>query len=497
MKKIIMVPLDERPCNYNYPKMMPKADYQLIIPPKSLMGDKKRGGDTAGLAEWLISNVREADVCILSMDTIIFGGIVPSRLHHESYEELLSRAKIVEKLRAINKKMKLYLFELIMRCPSYSLSDEEPDYYDECGEEIFLYGRYTHLKMAGKLTKADESDFERVKSKIKSEYLDDYLKRRKINIDLLMHNLEYVKNGVCDYFIIPQDDAAEYGFTAMDQMKVRTFLKSNLLHMKTAMYPSADDTGLILLGRAVANDNAKPKIYVHYASVKANAVIPWFEDRALDETVKYHILAVGGIRVYSLLEADIVLIINMGSGMYHEWQAEYAKAYDVERNLAEIVNYAEYALGKNKIVAIGDVATCNGADTELFDMLYSKDLLFKIHAYAGWNTSSNTLGTAVCQAVIYQVGKDRRGTDNFLLHRYYEDFGYMTHVRKYVTDNILPKLNLNYFKVDQDGLAAEEVKKELVAFMSGYPKISDRVKSVEVQMPWKRMFESDIRLTVK
>lgn len=267
--------------------------------------------------------------------------------------------------------------------------------------------------------------------------------------------------------------------------------------MKTAMYPSADDTGLILLGRAVANDNAKPKIYVHYASVKANAVIPWFEDRALDETVKYHILAVGGIRVYSLLEADIVLIINMGSGMYHEWQAEYAKAYDVERNLAEIVNYAEYALGKNKIVAIGDVATCNGADTELFDMLYSKDLLFKIHAYAGWNTSSNTLGTAVCQAVIYQVGKDRRGTDNFLLHRYYEDFGYMTHVRKYVTDNILPKLNLNYFKVDQDGLAAEEVKKELVAFMSGYPKISDRVKSLEVQMPWKRMFESDIRLTVK
>ncbi len=499
MKKIVMVPLDERPCNYNYPQMMPKADYELCMPPKDLMGDKKTAGNTAGIAEWLLNNVQGADACILSLDTVIYGGIVPSRLHHLSYDELISRAEIVEKIRALNPRMKLYLFQLIMRCPSYSLSDEEPDYYDECGEEIFLYGRYTHLEKAGKLTEEDKKDFERVKAFVKPEYLKDYTERRKINTDVLMHNLKYVKDGVCDYFIVPQDDAAEYGFTAMDQMKVRTYLKSNLLHMKTAMYPSADDTGLTLLGRAVADLNGvKPKIYVHYASTKAGQVIPWFEDRALDETVKYHILAVGGIRVYSLTEADIALIINMGSGMFNEGDGEYVKAYDVERNLAEIVNYAEYALSQNKVVAIGDVATCNGADPELFDMLYSKDLLFKIHAYAGWNTSSNTLGTTVCQSVIYLIGKDRKGTDKFLLHRYYEDLGYMSKVRKYVTDNVLPKLNLNYFKADgKDGKAAEAVKEELINFMARYPKITEKVSDIKVEMPWRRMFETDIRLTVK
>ena len=39
MKKIVMLPLDERPCNFDFPQMMPKADYQLVLPPKEYMGD--------------------------------------------------------------------------------------------------------------------------------------------------------------------------------------------------------------------------------------------------------------------------------------------------------------------------------------------------------------------------------------------------------------------------------------------------------------------------
>lgn len=497
MKKILMLPLDERPCNYNYPSMMPKADYTLVLPPKDIMGDKKNAGDTDKIRDWLLANVKDADACILSLDTLIYGGIVPSRLHHDTVETLIERSNTVEELRKLNPKMKFYLFQLIMRCPGYSLSDEEPDYYDECGEELHLYGRYMHKASLDILTADEEKDFERVKAKIKPEYLKDFTERRAKNLEVLMHNLEYVKRGVCDFFIVPQDDAAEYGFTSIDQLKVREYIKSNVLHLKTAMYPSADDTGLILLGRAVAALNGvKPKIFVHYASAKATTVIPWFEDRALDETVKFHVLSVGGIRVYSLEKADVVLVINMGSGMYHEWQGEYAKAYDVERSLAEITCFTKYALSKNKVVAIGDVATCNGADPEFFNMLYDEDLLLKIHAYAGWNTSSNTLGTTVCQAVIYLVGKDRKGTDEFLLHRYYEDLGYMGYARKYVTDNVLPELGLNYFKADgKIGKVSEAVRKAVEGFMlKNYPKVAEKVEEVYVEMPWRRMFEADIKL---
>lgn len=35
--KIVLLPLDERPCNYNYPLMMPKSDYEIIVPPKEII----------------------------------------------------------------------------------------------------------------------------------------------------------------------------------------------------------------------------------------------------------------------------------------------------------------------------------------------------------------------------------------------------------------------------------------------------------------------------
>ena len=35
-KKILMLPLDERPCNYLYPKMLFEGnpDYELLMPPR-------------------------------------------------------------------------------------------------------------------------------------------------------------------------------------------------------------------------------------------------------------------------------------------------------------------------------------------------------------------------------------------------------------------------------------------------------------------------------
>jgi len=497
MKKIVFLPLDERPCNYNYPQMMPKADYNLVLPPTSIMGDKKKAGDVTAIGEWLLREAKDADACVVSMDTLIYGGIVPSRLHHETVNELINRADVVKKLRKINPKTKLYLFQLIMRCPSYSLSDEEPDYYDECGAEIFLYGKYFHLESAGLLTEEDKKDFDRVKALIKPKYLNDYVERRNKNLSVLMRDLEFIKDGVCDYFIVPQDDSAEYGFTAMNQMTVRSYLKENVLHLKTAMYPSADDTGLTLLARAV-NElfGYNPKIYVKYASKKAETVVPWFEDRMLDETVKYQILAAGGTRVYSLPEADILLAINMGSGMYNKWQGEYAKAYDIERNLAEFTDYIKYALSLGKIVAVGDVATCNGADKELIDVLYAADLLLKIHAYAGWNTSSNTLGTAICEAILYFIGKDENNNKNFLLHRYYEDLGFMDYAREYVRQNLLPTLgitdNSSDGKVGKVSRLASEKTEEFMT--ANYPKLAEKVLSVYAEMPWRRTFEADIRL---
>ena len=498
--KIVMLPLDERPCNFDYPGMMPKTDYTLILPPKEIMGQKKTPGDTQKIAQWLLQHVDGADAMVLALDTLVYGGIIPSRLHHLTQDELIERADLIKELRRRNPTMKLYVFGLIMRCPSYSSNDEEPDYYEECGAELHLYGRYSHLEKLGKLTEADQADFQRVKTHVKEEYLNDYLNRRKTNLAVLMHALQYAADGTVDYFIVPQDDSAVYGFTAIDQVTVREFLKSNVLHKKTAMYPSADDTGVALLAKAMADlHGVKPRIYIHYASMKGHLTVPQVEDRIVGETLKYHILSVGGIQVYSLMEADIVLAVNVGSAMLDPGDPGCVTAYDIERNLAEFVNYIEYALSMGKIVAIADIAWLNKADTELTALLREEDLLLKIHAYAGWNTSSNTTGTTLCQAVLYMLGKDEAGNRSFLLHRYYEDIGYMAFTRQHVVQNILPGMGLDYFHADgQDGQVAAIVRDTVSAYMEAhYPALAALVDTVTVRQPWSRMFETDIKLTLK
>lgn len=461
------------------------------------MGDKKKAGDINKISQWLMNNAKDADALIISLDTLVYGGILPSRLHMCQKEELIKRVDIIKEVRALNPDMKLYVFGLIMRCPSYSSSDEEPDYYEECGAEIHLYGKYTHLQKIGKLSEEDEKDFDRVKKAVKEEYLEDYLTRRETNLSVLMHALSYANDNTIDYFIVPQDDAAVYGFTAMDQIIVREYLKENILHKKTAMYPSADDTGLTLLARAVAQlSGIRPKVYVHYSSSKGGLTIPTVEDRIVCETVKYHILSVDGIQVYSLMEADILLAMNVGSEMNELYGAESAIPYDIERNLAEFTNYIQYALSQNKLVAVADIARVNMADAEFTSLLYRENLLLDIHAYAAWNTSSNTTGTALCQVILYMAGGDKKGNTSFLVHRYFEDIGYMAHTRWYITQTYLSDMGLDYHHTDgKDGKIAELVKETLVSYMSeNYPQIYSLTKEITVKMPWSRMFETDIKI---
>lgn len=177
----------------------------------------------------------------------------------------------------------------------------------------------------------------------------------------------------------------------------------------------------------------------------------------------------------------------------------FVTAYDIERNLAEFVTYIEYAKDMGKSVAVADIAWANTGDVELVKLLYSEDLLLKINAYAGWNTSSNTTGTALCQALLYLVGKDDKGNKSFLLHRYYEDIGYMAYARQYVTDNVLPPMNLNYYSVDgKCGKAAEAVKNAINDYMtSNFPKLAELVDEFTVNQPWERMFETDVKLKIK
>ena len=137
--KIIYIPLDERPCNRLYPEYIANCndEIEIVSPDISILGRKKQSGNLELIWSFLEENIEDVDVAILSIDMLLYGGLLPSRLHKNTLEELELYVNKIEKLKTINKNLKIYAFNLIMRTPKYNSSDEEPYYYEFYGEDIF------------------------------------------------------------------------------------------------------------------------------------------------------------------------------------------------------------------------------------------------------------------------------------------------------------------------------------------------------------------------
>ena len=197
MRKIVYLPLDERPCNYDFPYLMTEgsSDINLVRPDVDSMGKKKQPADCAALSEFLLTECRDADYLIVAIDALLYGGIIPSRLHHFNKNELVGRLDVLKRLKVDNPGLHISAFSLVMRCPCYSDNSEEPDYYSVCGKEIFLYGQNEHKLKLGEITR-EEYETEREKLSLCLPYIEDYETRRATNLSLLSDALVMVGDQV-------------------------------------------------------------------------------------------------------------------------------------------------------------------------------------------------------------------------------------------------------------------------------------------------------------
>ena len=505
MKKIAIIPLDERPCNYDFPqRIAAESDYEILVPPRSILGKKKESGDIEAIWAWLFDHIEECDGAILSVDMLVYSGIVPSRLHHYGIQEMLERLEQVKRLKEINPRIPIYAFSLIMRNPKYSSSDEEPCYYEDWGSQIHRYGEIKHLEKLNLATGEDRIELEGIERDLPQVHLRDYLGRREKNIQINKRVVEMTSEGIFDFVVIPQDDASLYGLTAMDQQIIRRHIRSKRVGLKAYMYPDADAVVNTLLARMINHHHKRrPMIYIKYASATAHAVVPLYEDRMVHETIKYQIMAAGGLVASSASEADIVMIVNLPASDMQDLLAEeiYIQAdlpsipYDASRNLIEIVEYGAYVVETlKKPLIVADIAYANGGDMQLFDLLGQQGLLFKLAGYAGWNTSSNTLGTCIPMGMVYSIFGDRKAHQAFLAHRYLEDIGFCAMARRKVS----AENGTSYRYADGiRGTNARQVREELELFAKDllHPLMGD-VQIKDVYLPWGRMFEVGLEVEI-
>lgn len=492
---VVYIPLDERPCNYHFASKIARgSEVNVIKPEPKALGDKKKPADFDAVKAFMLDQAKEADAYVISIDMLLYGGIVPSRLHTLSEDELVARLKVIDEIKRINPSVKIYAFALIMRCPKYSSSDEEPDYYEYCGREIFLTGQVKHKHQLGLITDEQAQELMLQYADVIGNNLADFEERRRINRNMLVRAVGML-HGAIDYLIIPQDDSAEYGYTSMDREAIKAEIGSLGLD-DVAMYPGADEVGMTLLSRAACEHVGKrPKVYCEFAHENSPNITPLYEDRPLKNTLPFQLECAGCVRTDHREDADVILYLNYPSREPVEVWQEDSVGYG-ERDLNTFIENIVRDAKDGRVVAIADGAYCNGGDAKFLKLLSSRMDILDISAYAGWNTSSNTLGTVICQAVFVMLFGDNENQRLFLAERIYEDVGYCGYVRACVTNNILPKIGYDYFNAGgSDGEVAKIVERELDVFIKdSFPTLADKYEIYECRMPWRRMFEVGLSL---
>ena len=92
--KICFIPIDNRPVCYTLAQDICAIDknIELLLPPREMLGSLTINADYTNILEWL-KNIPKSDAIILSLDTIAYGGLIPSRRSEESFKEDITKLR--------------------------------------------------------------------------------------------------------------------------------------------------------------------------------------------------------------------------------------------------------------------------------------------------------------------------------------------------------------------------------------------------------------------
>ena len=437
--RICFVPIDNRPVCYSLAKDIVSIDesIEFLLPPRDLLGSLKKIADIKGLLTWL-KEIPKCEAMVLSLDTIAYGGLIPSRRSPETFEEIKDRVELLKQI-LIEKDAKIYAFSSIMRISNNNYNEEEKEYWKDFGKKIFEYS-YTQGKN---------------KSDIPQKVLEDYLKTRKRNFEINKLYLEWQKEGLFETLIFSKDDCAEFGFN-VDEAK-------ELERLGGKTKTGADEIPLSLLSRAIEKDI---KIWVDYAEPDCKNLISNYEDVSIEKSVLGQLELAGFKAVKSKDEADVVLFVNN----FREKQGELVMGWETQY-------FDKLFTAPNKPYCIADVRFANGADNKFVEQLLSKIDSNNFYGYAGWNTSANTLGSLLaCVKVKFKAQKyNNLAFKRLQMIRFLDDWAYQANVRG---------------QIDKPCDISEQMK----PYEDYLSKIFEYNDKIQYAYPWERKFEVEVIL---
>lgn len=475
--KIALIPIDNRPVCYNLVKEIAAIDddLELFLPDKKLLGGLRSIADVERILTWL-EELQKIDAIVISLDTIAYGGLIPSRRSKDSFDEVkLGLEKFKEKLSG--KCKKIYAFSSIMRISNNNVNEEEKEYWDRYGTKIFEYSYTFHKEWI------ETTD-------VPKEILSDYLATRYRNFKINKMYIEWLQEGIFDTLVFSKDDCAQYGLNVLEAEILNRMIKEK--NLSATVKTGADEIPLTLFAKAVCDcrGNEAPKISTKFLAPEdvypCKDLISNYEDISIEKSVLAQIELAGG-KYTDEVEADITLLVN-----------------NFEEKQGEIVMGIKTKLFSGKLEVpqqpfmVADVRFANGADNKFVEKLLKqferKDFKLKnFYGYSAWNTSANTLGSLICAGIVRLFAKsyNEEAFKNLQMVRFLDDWAYQANVRQILKSEQESEKGKGK-KAKGIRPDVRKLKKLMAPYEKKLKKILDVKAQIKYKFPWKRFFEIEV-----
>ena len=487
---VLFVPQDDRPVSLQYTVDTAKAAGMTVLtPPQNLISGKTYKGQADQIWNWVEQNAGRADVMVLSTDTLIYGGLVDSRKHNLPLSTLEYRLKRIEALKANYKNTRIYGFGTVMRSPRASGGGTEPSYYADYGPTIFQIAALQDKLDAGTLTQAETQKLMSLQASVPVEYLQDWFSRRQKNMQINKGLIDEARKGVFEYFALGHDDTSQLSQSALEGRYLSQYSKG-IPRTQYGSFPGADQLGLLLMARSRTDESVeKPTFSIIYPLGGAGKTLPGYEDQTIDKTIAEHVEAVGGTMT-TAGKPTVLLAVNTPLSTSTSESEAFGNFPMVSQATNAFVDRIQQATEQGVTVSVADIAYNNGSDNTLVGAMYKRDILYKIGAYNGWNTASNTVGYAIAQGLLLK-SMSPEGHRDMLTQQYLDNWAYQANIRKdiYRMQDSIRTDNVRY-SGDLNSKLEEYLQERIQDFGKTYLKVDPR--TIKATFPWGRLFETDI-----
>jgi hypothetical protein len=315
----------------------------------------------------------------------------------------------------------------------------------------------------------------------------DYIGSRSRDLKIDETMLAMASDGDFSALAVTQDDAGSaLGLQVGEEGRLHSLAASLGLGSRVLLNPGTDEMGMVMVVRAIEDATGyAPSVSLAFPSDAASAAEDRLEYLPIGATIAN---LAGFLHMQVRGDADFELDTIAPDPDAAAEDAIYSR---IESRLAAGMPTAIADL----TFLTDDVA----AQRRAVEMLGSDGFAAKPIAYASWNTTANTAGTALATSAATLIGRrfgtlDADAAATFLFERYVDDYGYRLLVRPALQAQ-LDEQGADTTALGEEAASAESTARAmlwpeaLAIFDQDFQPSGYAERAISIHLPWQRTFE--------